>query len=398
MRSKPHRSKPPQPDPAQDSGHADWASTGAVLPPRRSITDAAESDRESQIGLRIEPNITRGSDKDPVMKLEIQEINGSSTRLEEAAPAPEKVPRVVVFREKGERVKGLGRDKPADADWGESKKQPLRWMFYAGGGVVALVILITALLLLLQNINKPTPNLTEIRLEVETEAKEDEFEVANSFMEKGKEAAELLDRYLRASSVDEVIPLILDGESNREVVQKNWKPLKNVQSWKLETKESWTVFGQDGETYGSLSTTLPDYSNYTAYFAKAGSRMLLDWKASSQYCSASFEELATGKGDSSEIRGIFSTENYYTLAWPESVYASCKLISPDNSHSIWCYIRRDDEALMRKLFPNEFQLIEFPKNSAVTVRLERGPTEAAPNQWQIVELLDENWIQSKQNP
>ncbi|NJR42850.1 MAG: hypothetical protein HC767_09500 [Akkermansiaceae bacterium] len=263
------------------------------MPLRRSLANESVADHTKQIGLRIESNVERQSqsDEDPALRLEIQEINGSTMRLEEAIPSPEKVPRVVVFREKGTRVKNPKSDQAADETWGKSKKQSLRWMLYNGGGVIALVVLMIALLPLVRSIQRPTPKLKEVKLQIDTKTENEENELGamSFFIGKEKEAMGLLDRYLHASSIDDVIPLVVDGESQREIIGRHWKPLKDLQSHQLKPDESLEVYHVDDAAYGILRATLPDQSIYIAYFAKLGDRLLLDWKASSKYSSASLK-------------------------------------------------------------------------------------------------------------
>jgi len=120
----------------------------------------------------------------------------------------------------------------------------------------------------------------------------------------------------------------------------------------------------------------------------------LDWKATTGYGTATFGELARNQGDAKEIRARIQSSRFYTAIYPEAEYQSYQLVSPDASEAVWGYTRRGEAAdsLLGKLFWSGEILDNSVEQKKVTVRLERGPAGSLPNQWQIAEMLHNEWL------
>jgi hypothetical protein len=142
-----------------------------------------------------------------------------------------------------------------------------------------------------------------------------------------------------------------------------------------------------------LEGDLPDHRKFAAYFTWQGGRLLMDWKATVAFGTATFEQLAEGKGDASEIRGEIAASDYYSAFWPEAEYRSYRLTSPDQESSIWCYVRRGDaaEGVVAPLFNRGVIIGESQSSRKITLRLVRGSPESLPNQWLIGEMLHVDW-------
>ena len=183
------------------------------------------------------------------------------------------------------------------------------------------------------------------------------------------------------------------GGTLEETLRRHWHPLKLPSSWTPDADSSWNVQELAGRPYGVLEGFLPDHQKFAAYFTWQGGRLLLDWKATVGFGTASFEQLAEGKGDAAEIRGEISAAEYYSAAWPEADYRSYRLTSPDRETSIWCYVRRGEaaEGAIAPLF-NQGEIIgESNSSRKITLRLVRGSPESLPNQWLIGEMLHLDW-------
>ena len=401
MKNKFSDSNKPSSEIPQDEsrGNSESSNSGVILPARRTVADRANDDdveKDSRVGLRIEPEVMRQSITNSSQQLEVRELNGSTLRLDNASCKPKKPAKLQIFKERERRVRGEAHQKSEVNHWGARPKQSMRWMLYGGVAVGALIILSIVLLPLFNSLNAPQQSLNEVLLKVDVPVpvQDDELEIANFMTTQEDEATRLYHSYLLASHVDEVIPLIRDGAALTEILHSHWQPLEKSNTWRPEWVTAWGVFGLQGKSYGKLEGTLPDQSKFTAYFAKDGERILIDWKATVAFSTATFDDLDKGVGDTREIRGNLAVADFYTTQWPESIYQSCKLISPDNDFSIWCYFRRED--LMGKsisqILPKYSTLSGNLPFNPVTVRLKRGPTDTARNQWEIAEMIHIDWI------
>ena len=190
------------------------------------------------------------------------------------------------------------------------------------------------------------------------------------------------------------MPIIRDAATLKPVLRQRWEPVRIPRDWKPEADAGWIVKELADHPCGILSGHLPDNSRFEAYFTGDNNRLLLDWKATTAYGSATFKDLEQGRGDGSEIRGKISLTDYYSQAFPESDYQAYRFASPDGDHNIWCYAARDSAAasgLAREL--NAGPILEKSTDSSrVTLALDRGPEEALPNQWLVRDLLQIDWV------
>lgn len=183
----------------------------------------------------------------------------------------------------------------------------------------------------------------------------------------------------------EVEPLI---RSNRRTVvdPKHWAP-ENGAQWEIH---------QNGQLpFALLKGTMPDYSDFSAYFVMSGQQLLIDWKATTGYGTATFDELARKQGNPAEIRGLISLSGHYSPVFPESEFRSYLLESPDGETVIWCYTRRGDpvDEQIQAIITGGAILRSSSNAHKVTLRLEQASEHALPNQWLIEELLHKDWIE-----
>lgn len=363
-----------------------------VLPPRRKAADRApESQAPAETGLRIGSNVQRSEPADTTTKLEVQEINGDVIRLEQEVPAPPKVARQITFHERPVQEKDTSRQRGEGKDWGISRLQTHHWVLGGGAGVLAIVILS---LVLLPAINAPNKPREAAFLPVVAEQKDEKIEAINRMLEKQPEALQLFRAYSQASHADEIIPLIRDAAAIKDTLRTHWTPLKLSRQWAPPADSTWSVFDLEGRTCGMLEGELPDGERFSAYVTPQDGRLRLDWKATTAFSTASFSELEKGTGDPSEIRGQLSLSDYYGPVFPEQEYRSYRLVAPDRVSLIWCYVRLGsvEDAKIGAYFKYGEILNEMPGTRKITLRLERGPEGALPNQWSIGEMLHIDWV------
>lgn len=368
-------------------------SSGTVLPPRRLLAErAALTPAEyAASGLRIESNVTRREAGDDCPRLDVQEISGDVIRLERASPGLAKTGKQVVFQERPpeeQKTSGEG------LDWGIAKAISLRWIALIGTGVASVIIICLMILPSINKTNAGRGTLPDHDMKAIDEEQVEGMDAVNALIEKQPEAEQIFRIYLSATIVDEVLPLLLDADTVGASVRKSWHPTGIGKDWVPPQDTAWQVMKSGTRPYALLEGELPDYSKFSACFVTKGGKLLLDWKATNGYCTASFEKLTKKQGNTREIRGHLSRSNFYTDTWPEAEYQSYQLLEPAGEISVWCYARRTEAAggACADLLRTGEILDQIENSRKITVRLAPGPTGALPNQWQIEELLHADWL------
>jgi hypothetical protein len=369
--------------------------TATVLPPRRKVADRSSDTEVAEPGLRIGSNPVRAGlddSADSASRLQVQEISANVIRLEQEIQPPPRVERQIVFHERPVQQKGGGKPRGENREWGKSLRHPVRWIAAAGAGVAAIVILSMMMLPSINAPNKPREQAAAAVMPEEETSRD--LEAINAMMVKQPEAIQLFRAYAQAAHPDEILPMIRDGAALEKTLRAHWTPLNLSKRWAPDMNSSWTILTPDGKPHGLLEGTLPDGEIFSAYIVPVEGRILLDWKATSAFSTASFSELEKGIGDSSEIRGVVSPATFYSATLPESDYHSYRCVSPDNQSLIWCYVRRGtlEEAHISPHFKTGEIVRDGNGPRRMTLRLERGPEGSQPNQWIIGEMLHIGWI------
>lgn len=388
----------PELAPGDDWGDAEGAvpQSATILPPRRVAADRAAVTAESvaEMGLRIESNITRAEPSDLPSQLEVQEIGSGIVRLEKEDASRKKIDRQYVFKERDAQQEGANPSQRETAAWGGAKGHPILWMLISGVVIIAIVTLSFVLLPSINASNKERGGGGNV---VSTVEREDEIEGAAAMAQiiaQQPEAMQIFRSYATAMRWDEVVSLMRHDQARDESLRSSWKPLNISKSWSPDSNCTWTADRLGKDFFGMLGGELPDHTAFLAYFVRADNHLLLDWKATTGYGTATFEQLAKGEGDPREIRGKISPVEFYTATWPEADYQSYRFIAPDGIASVWCYARRNEiaNAKIAPLF-NQGEIVQESKDSLpITLRLQRGPGDAPPNQWSIGEVHFQGWV------
>ncbi len=377
----------------EDAGEMAFDSNGAVtiLPPRRPLPERspAEPAGGNGSGVRIDTWLHKQPEKES-RQLDVREIDGSVIRLAPEEPAVPKMERHVVFREleAGKKQESEGKD------WGKATQFSMRWMLGICAGVGALVIASLALVPFVNRSNAAgAPNAVVLmKDEVMPLEDGDEFRILVGGMD---EALRVFREFMTSPDADGLIPLLRDADGVMPLVVSSGRSTLVSKRWKPEKTAAWEVRTANGRPFGFLKGDLPDFSPFHAYFAAVEGSLRLDWKATTGYGTATFEELGRNQGDPTEIRGTIMPGGHYSSVLPEEDFQCYQLASPDGEQAVWAYARRGDavnEALSL-LFQGGGILEASSLPHKVTVRLERVQAGARDNQWLIGELLHEEWIQ-----
>lgn len=379
---------------------AGWSPTGrgsaTVLPRKKAQVEApssAPADRNLK-GLRIESKTPPRRPDDSNYQMEVQEIDGNVVRLDPAVPTAPRMPRQVTPQERPVENDVRRAPRGESKEWGLPQQQSIRWILGAGLGIAAVVIVALMLLPLINESNAARPHQEQAAYMLDEEDKAG-LESWNALVIRQQEAEQVYRAFASAVVVEDILPLVRDSGNVASLIRANHRPALVSKSWVPPGNTLWNVLESDGFLFGFLEGYLPDYSRFDAYVMMSGKQLLLDWKATTAYGTATFDELAIKQGNPAEIRARIIASDFFTSTFPEAEYQCYQLLSPDNRTAIWGYARRGEVAdtVLSKLLQTDGILENTPAPPhKVTLRLDRGPAGALPNQWMIQTILHKDWI------
>lgn len=380
-------------DAVEESSAGDWGDTN--LPVLRGPTE------QSQVTV-IESGGTVGdSQTDEVVRddgnksarggVVVREISGNRPRrLRPEKPDIEKMPRKDAPMERAKHERFDVEDK----EWSEST--PIFRTKWIVGLSVAVPALIVFCLIQLPQLNPPENadlETDEFAPELPTlfQIKDEDIE---DLLDRQEEAKALYEAYVSASSVEELLTLVRDPSEVEPLIRAAGHEAKASKDWKLKENALWSMHVQGTMPYACLRGELPDFEVFACYFVVQDERLVVDWEASQAYCSSSFEELARGQGDASEVRGVITPSNLYTDSFPESEYQCYRFESPNGYEMLWCYAKLDTAIAgsIARMFVGGEIANKAPGPVRITLGLARGKDGALPNQWLIQQLHHEQWI------
>jgi len=366
-----------------------------VLPPKKTPPAETAATGRSPDGLRIGTETPRRSPEATANQLEVRQIHGRVLRLDPEISTALKVPRQITYQSLpvAEDVNRSSRGE--GKDWGRTRTQSVRWIIGTGLGVSSLVVVALALLPLINDSNaeRPRPGQTGLVLDKE-EGKTAGIESANDLLRQQSEAEQLFRGFASASIVEDILPLVRDEAAVAPLIRSLHRPARVTKAWLPPDSTRWNVIANDGRPFAMLEGTLPDFSKFSAYCVLSANQLRLDWKATTGYGTATFEELTRGQGDPTEIRARILLAPFYTAIYPEAEFQSYQLISPDGSQAIWGYTHRGEavDGMLGKLFQGGDILESTSEPPKITVRLAQGPAGSLPNQWVIAVMWNMDWI------
>jgi len=276
-------------------------------------------------------------------------------------------------------------------EWGRVSKTPTRWLATAAGGVVVLVVVAMVIQeLWLKDPKAAVIPVVDIPVDAPLE------EVAGFELDSSSEAdaRKLLATYAKATTVEEVLPLIRSGQALADRLKRDWQPWRLAPDWQPPVLAVWEVSAEGGRSRGLLRGNRPDLSRFRAYFVREDDALKLDWEATAGLGDASFETLQKGMGTGGKLRAYVKLDNYYSQLLPEDAYHSFRLLAPDGEQVIWGYSKQGTpaDAALLKIFNTSLIDGEAKSELPITLRLEPGPENCQKNQWLIGEMLHIDWV------
>jgi hypothetical protein len=346
-------------------------------------------------GLRIESKTPPRSPDVSSHQIEVREIDGNVVRLDPEVPSAPRIPRQSTPQECPVENAAQRSPRGESAEWGLPRQQSIRWILSASLGIAAVVIVALMLLPLINESNAARPDQAQAAYTLDQEEDKAGQESWKALASRQQEAEQVFRAFASAVVVDDMLLLVRDSGSVTSLIRANRRPALVSKAWVPPANTLWNVMENDGFLCGFLEGYLPDDSRFGAYLVMSGKQLLLDWKATTVYATATFDELEIKQGNPAEIRARIIASDFFTSTFPEEDYQCYKLLSPDNRTAIWGYARRNEVA--HNTLSKLLQTVEILENTQVppqkvTLRLDPGPAGALPNQWLIQAILHKDWI------
>lgn len=371
----------------------------AALPPRRAALErvANPSPLAQQVGLRIDGPLTREQLSQAPLRLQVTEHKLDVVKLDHPVEAPPKVIAQFKFHERPKRLKDSTPQQGEGSDWGERHRFSMRWIIGLGLGFAGLVVFSISLLPIINASSASQARGKDALLIVQDAELPVMIPHLDFLSTKHSAALTILQHYWQATHVSEVLPLVRDPAEVADILLKKWQPREN--SAQALTKfppenSTWETVELGGKACGILRLEMPDATHLTAYFVREGDHLRMDWKATFAFGTSTFEELSSGNGVPTEIRGSISRADFYCDFFPEDDFQSYRFLSPFDEKVIWVYVRRDGpvaDSLMSVMGSGEITGDQQPAQK-ITLFLERGPDGTATNQWIIREIVQIDWL------
>lgn len=325
--------------------------------------------------------------------------SASEKRDFQAARVMENLKQADEIAQKGRRVLTKSRLSHEERDgWGVGpKKSATRWILYTAMGLIALMgWAIFTSRFFDQKFDRKTNKNGSDRIDSSKAKREPARDLGalGKLVNSSQEASRIFGLYAHARSENEFLQSVYLGSRNAPSIMERWKPMGADRGWMPSDKASWKTFQVGELPYAELRGLDHNFSKFVAFFRYENSDLKMDWKATTGYGTADFDQLKIGKGDGSEIRGRISRSDFFTHQLSDEKYHSFIVSSPKNDLSIWAYTEigsQVDQDILA-LFSVSPITGEYQTEAEIILDLERGNQEILPHQWMIKRLIAPNWL------
>jgi len=370
-----------------------------ILPEPRNFSEPASAAKPEGIHIdsRTAIRLIEGAESSGSRKIQITEHGKGVIRLEGevATIAVAKQNQLPVMKPRGS--KATSKNGSVSADWGQAASQSNRWLWWAGSGVVVLLLGGLALQPLLVDKDQDRTASNYGTLQVA----DDVIGVADPMVYFSENPAQVIteiqhavETYAKAKTVEDALPVIRNGAKLKGQLEKLWV------SWNVP--DNWTVSNDDAISYASvgklpyaiISGTRPDFSPYRLFLVREHDQMLVDWEASLGLGTRTFGEMKDLSTKSGELRVVMSPIEFYTRSFPESRYRAYRLGSVNGQEFLWGYVERGSPAAaaLGEIFNETAMFSDKPREQEMRLRLQRAASDAAPNQWLVLDVLHKGWV------
>jgi hypothetical protein len=357
---------------------------GGASPPRAVEEDRAAEVEEEQgagIGLRIgaaplvESRLAEDWEEEPVHRLEAEE--GSEPL------------KIRATTEVGPAVPYVSRS-------GKKKKSGLQrmtmWMGIASCGIAVAA---TAGALISRKSapkGQPVEETPAIGL-LDSGAAEKAYFITNANALTGQAEA-VLRRYVTASSVTEVFPLVRDAERMAPKLSKEWKSWGTGPAFSGALELQSLIETSSERPIVTLIGTKGDFTPFKVIFVREKGEMKLDWEATYGSGDVSIPDLRNGaQAKESVVRAMVRPSDFFTADFPEGKFRSYQLLNDTGDTYIWAFAPVDSQvtAALGAELNEGSSILKQAAEVQATLKL-TGPAREGMNQFLITEMLHKGWV------
>lgn len=194
-------------------------------------------------------------------------------------------------------------------------------------------------------------------------------------------------KFLEATTVEEILPLIRDRERVEPMIRKEY-PDGKIQPKGLG------AFNTSGSIayrskLASVTVRSKDFESLQLAYIRTGEGMKIDWESYIGWSEMRWPEFLTAKTSKPTLfRASLKLVEYYNFSFSDDKkWQSYQLRSPDGESVVYGYVLRDSE-VDKKLRPDE-----KTETRLVTVLLKFQPGETSKNQVLIGKVVADGWVE-----
>jgi hypothetical protein len=206
------------------------------------------------------------------------------------------------------------------------------------------------------------------------------------------EAEAVLERYAKATSVEQALRRVRDPERVKERMQRLWQPWGGAPLAPGEAAQGEVETGRRPSI--RLTGRRGDFAPFVLNFVREGDRLVLDWEASFGIGEVQIAELRGGAAaEGALVRAIVRPDAFYTRDFPEESFRSYQLLDAAGEIGVWAYAARDSAAAaaLAETFNEGSLLLESGADTRATLRVSR-PGGAEAKGLVITEMLHKGWV------
>lgn len=370
----------------------------AILPePRSKIVEPTTPPRTK--GLRIAPGNSSRPASEPAAKprIQITEHGKGVIRLEseETHPSVARGDSLPPLQPRTSRSKDHAQK--FSAEWGKIGGHSTRWVWRAGGGVLAMVLIGLAIqpLLVDEDQDRTAESYQSLQVVDDLVAVDDPMVYfSENPAQVLNEIQGTLETYARARTLEEALPVIRNADALKDRLTKDWRSWNVPTNWSISNSEEISYASVGKLPYAIIMGTRPDFSRYQVFLVREHGRMQVDWEATLGLGSKTFEEMKSPATRMGEMRVIMAPISYYSQTFPESQYRAYRLTSNSTDDILWGYVPNGSPAAaaLAEIFNEQAVFSDKPDQQSMRLRLTRGPAGASPNQWIVLDVLHKGWV------
>jgi hypothetical protein len=296
-------------------------------------------------------------------------------------------------------------ERPVDERWGEatvSQRGFSRILLWAFALVVPVLAIVTALVLTKGAEKKNLPAENELNFSVNVFEEEDKFEpmgprawFENNPHDSFVTSIEILDKLNQ--SADGSIPAAVFRRADFTMKQISDRGLGWTSRFTTTDprKFKWSIADTEGIGYLVLEGLREDQSTFRSYFVKAEEGLRMDWAASTAWSEVPAGKLGTSVAEDDRVmlRCVLQKEPHYDSRLDEE--RSWYLITlPGSDLQLWGFVPGGsslDEELLDLFHFGRF-ILERKEEVRVIARVSKPVEAVKENQFEIVELVTEEWV------